>query len=126
MLFHAPVQPSSEFAKAYSQGLHKSKFWEPVYEDSLNLIARLPAVAAMIYRNTYKGGKLIKADPKLDWAANLAHMMGAQPSQQPGLGIAPPHSFLCHPCVIQSAVSRLDVQEIVSRMHLCMWHRLRR
>ena len=27
-------------------------------------------------RNTYKGGKLIDAHPDLDWAANLAHMMG--------------------------------------------------
>ena len=27
-------------------------------------------------RSTYKGGKLIGADPKLDWAGNLAHMMG--------------------------------------------------
>ena len=27
-------------------------------------------------RNTYKGGNLIAADPKLDWAANLSHMMG--------------------------------------------------
>lgn len=26
--------------------------------------------------NTYKGGELIEADPKLDWAANLSHMMG--------------------------------------------------
>ena len=26
--------------------------------------------------NTYKGGDLIDADPKLDWAANLSHMMG--------------------------------------------------
>ena len=28
-------------------------------------------------RTTYKGGKLIEADPQLDWAGNLAHMMGA-------------------------------------------------
>lgn len=50
--------------------------YQQVYEDSLDLIAKLPAIAATIYRNTYKGGKLIDADPKLDWAANLAHMMG--------------------------------------------------
>ncbi|KAK9808917.1 hypothetical protein WJX72_006399 [[Myrmecia] bisecta] len=70
------LQPTSEFAKAYSEGIHKTKYWEPVYEDSLNLIAKLPAVAAQIYNNTYKGGKQIAADPNLDWAANLAHMMG--------------------------------------------------
>lgn len=75
-LMHS-AQPTSEFALAYSKGLHKSKYWEPVYEDSLNLIAKLPAIAAHIYRTTYKGGKLIAADPNLDWAANLSHMMGA-------------------------------------------------
>lgn len=47
-----------------------------MFEDSINLIAKLPTVAAAIYRNTYKGGDLIEADPSLDWAANLAHMMG--------------------------------------------------
>ncbi len=31
----------------------------------------------MACRSTYKGGKQIEADPKLDWAGNLAHMMGA-------------------------------------------------
>ena len=35
---------------------------------------------AMVRRSTYKGGKQIEADPKLDWAGNLAHMMGAAPT----------------------------------------------
>ena len=56
--------------------MHKSKFWDPVYEDSLDLIAKLPAIAAAIYRNTYFGGELIAADDSLDWAGNLAVMMG--------------------------------------------------
>ena len=43
-------QPTSKFAEAYSAGIHKSKYWEPIYEDSLNLIAKLPAIAAHIYR----------------------------------------------------------------------------
>ena len=59
--------------------MSKLNYWDPVYEDSMNLIAQLPGVAALIYRNTYKGGQLIPRDPKLDWAANLSHQMGAQP-----------------------------------------------
>lgn len=39
------------------QGVPKSKYWESVYEDSMDLIAKLPVIAATIYRNTYKGGK---------------------------------------------------------------------
>ena len=44
------LQPTSKFAEAYSAGIHKTKYWEPIYEDSLNLIAKLPAIAAHIYR----------------------------------------------------------------------------
>ena len=42
----------------------------------MNLIARLPRIAAYIYRKKYKNDVHIEPDPKLDWAANLAHMMG--------------------------------------------------
>ena len=48
-------------------------------EDSIDIIAKLPAIAALIYRNVYKAGKVVEADSKLDWAANLSHMMGAPP-----------------------------------------------
>lgn len=70
------MQPSSKFAAAYAEGINKLNYWEPVYEDSLDLISKLPGIAAHIYRRTYKGGNQIEADPKLDWAANLAHQMG--------------------------------------------------
>lgn len=67
----------SKFAKAYSEGVHKSKYWEYVYEDSMDLIAKLPVVAATIYRNTYRDGKGIGAiDPKKDWSANFTKMLG--------------------------------------------------
>ena len=42
----------------------------------MNLIARLPRVAAYIYRRTYHNDVHIEPNPKLDWAANLAHMLG--------------------------------------------------
>ncbi|KAL6762311.1 citrate synthase [Haematococcus lacustris] len=70
------LQVDSKFAAAYAAGVHKSKYWEAVYEDSLDLIAKLPEIAAMIYRHTYKGDDYIAPDPSLDWAANLSHMMG--------------------------------------------------
>ncbi len=142
-------QTGSKFAAAYAKGVHKSKYWDPIYEDSMDLIAKLPELAAIvsvqaiahthtwahthintyphanvrtspiaaerfeklvcllatgnlvniglhgcvrvcvcvcvcsqIYRRTYKGGEFIAADPKLDWAANLSHMMGAWSSTQ--------------------------------------------
>lgn len=43
----------------------------------MDLIAKLPVVAATIYRNTYKDGKGIGAiDPNLDWSANFTKMLG--------------------------------------------------
>lgn len=73
---HGPLQKDSKFAAAYMAGLHKAKYWEVVYEDSMDLVAKLPSLAAMVYRRTYKGRDYIAPDPKLDWAANLSHMMG--------------------------------------------------
>lgn len=66
----------SQFQKAYRDGIHKDEYWDTTYEDVMTLIARLPVVAAYIYRKNFKGGGRIEADPNLDWAANFVHMMG--------------------------------------------------
>jgi len=71
------LQSESKFAKAYSQGVHKSKYWEYVYEDSMDLIAKLPTVAAIIYRNIYREGTSVgPIDPKKDWSYNFTSMLG--------------------------------------------------
>lgn len=70
------LQTESVFAAAYRKGISKKDYWEPMYEDVMNLIARLPRVAAYIYRRVYKNNVHIEPDPKLDWAANFVHMLG--------------------------------------------------
>lgn len=71
------LNSESKFAKAYASGVHKSKYWEYVYEDSMDLIARLPVVAATVYRNTYKDGSGIGAiDTSKDWSYNFTQMLG--------------------------------------------------
>lgn len=70
------LQTESVFAAAYRKGLNKKEYWDAMYEDVMNLIARLPRVAAYIYRRIYKNNVHIEPDPKLDWAANFAHMLG--------------------------------------------------
>jgi citrate synthase len=70
------LQTESIFAAAYRKGISKKEYWDPMYEDVMNLIARLPRVAAYIYRKNYKNNVHIEPDPKLDWAANFAHMLG--------------------------------------------------
>nr|XP_050846025.1 probable citrate synthase 2, mitochondrial isoform X1 [Vespula vulgaris] len=70
------LNSESEFVKAYNKGVHKTKYWESVYEDTMNLIAKLPAVAATIYRNLYRGGNGPGAvDPSKDWAWNFTNML---------------------------------------------------
>ncbi len=70
------LQTESTFAKAYRDGINKKEYWDPMYEDAMTLIARLPRIAAYIYRRMYKKGKHIEPNPDLDWAANFAHMLG--------------------------------------------------
>lgn len=80
-LFAAAVlvmQHESLFAKEYHQGLKRDEFWIPTLEDSLNLTAKLPAIAAYIYRWKYKQGNIIPPDPDLDWGGNFAHLMGIE------------------------------------------------
>ncbi len=70
------LQTDSLFAKKYAEGVNKKDYWSYAYEDSMNLIARLPAVAAHVYRRKYKGGQTIAPAAGLDWAGNFAHMLG--------------------------------------------------
>jgi citrate synthase len=70
------LQRESQFSKQYHDGIKKESYWVPMLEDSLNLIAKLPEIAAFIYRLKYKSGDIIPFDPDLDWGANFAHMMG--------------------------------------------------
>lgn len=71
------MQSESKFAKAYASGVHKSKYWESTYEDTMDLIAKLPTVAAIIYRNLYRGGSSVcPINADMDWSANFTSMLG--------------------------------------------------
>jgi citrate synthase len=69
------LRTESEFAKAYRDGISKKDYWDPTYEDAMNLIARLPRVASYIYRRMYHNGEHIEPDSRLDWSGNFAHML---------------------------------------------------
>ncbi len=70
------MQRESVFVKKYNEGISKMDYWDPFYEDAMNLLAKLPEIAAYIYRMKYKADTPIPADPDLDFGANFAHMMG--------------------------------------------------
>lgn len=66
----------SFFNRKYRAGIPKQDYWEPTYEDALNILAKLPTIAAYIYAKLYKNGNFIPSNPELDMAGNFAHMMG--------------------------------------------------
>jgi citrate synthase len=70
------MQPHSIFAQRYNSGMNKSEYWDATYEDTMNLVARLPRLAAYIYRRCYHNSDHILPDITLDWAGNYAHMLG--------------------------------------------------
>jgi len=66
----------SAFAKAYQAGVSKKEYWGPTFEDSMDLIAKLPNIAGRIYRNVFGQGKLPAVDPSKDYSHNLATLLG--------------------------------------------------
>jgi citrate synthase len=70
------LQKDSIFSEQYRAGISKMEYWDPMFEDVMNLTAKLPKIAAYIYRKSYHNDEHIPADPNLDWGGNLAHMVG--------------------------------------------------
>lgn len=70
-------QTESKFAAAYEKGVGKGKYWEYTLEDVLDVIAKLPEIAALIYRCTFADGVLNKdTSGKLDYSASFNRMLG--------------------------------------------------
>jgi citrate synthase len=70
------LQTEGEFTKEYAKGMNKKDYWNYTYNDTMDLIARLPRIAAYIYRRKYKNNTHINPNGLLDWSGNLAHMLG--------------------------------------------------
>lgn len=72
------LQSTSAFAKEYAKGMSKFDLWKPSLDDAMALTAKLPVIAAFIYRLKYKDGKVPVYDKNLDYGANFAKMMGIE------------------------------------------------
>lgn len=70
------MQNTSVFAQRYNAGINRTEYWDATYEDAMNLIARLPRVAAYIFRRVYHNGEQVLPDITLDWGGNFTHMLG--------------------------------------------------
>ena len=72
------LQQDSIFSKKYREGMSKMEYWDPTFEDTMNLLAKLPLIASYIYRKSYKNDEHIPPDPNLDWGGNFANMIGVE------------------------------------------------
>ena len=68
------LQNGSVFAERY-HSMKRDVYWEPALEDSLNLTAKLPVIAAYIYRMKFFGeNKKPRYNPRQDYGLNFARM----------------------------------------------------
>jgi len=73
------LQNTSVFHERYSKGtLRKDDYWDPTFEDCLDIIARAPVISAGIYRKRFNKGSRVTETSKagLDWAANYVRLLG--------------------------------------------------
>lgn len=94
----AALNHDSVFQAAYEKGIKKSEYWQPTLDDCIDLIAKLPALAARIYRNVYHPnndlpainkdldlvGKLRRIYP--EWLLNLFWVLTGNYSNMMGYG----------------------------------------
>ncbi len=78
----AACQTSSIFAEKYHT-TNKKDYWEPAFEDSITVIARLPRIAALIYNHTFRDGRTPDVDTSLDVSASFNRMIGFGPGGRP-------------------------------------------
>lgn len=70
------MQKESVFARRYNEGMKKPEYWEATLEDALNIIAKLPAIGAYVYRKRFNKGPRIEPKYGVDWSENYVHMLG--------------------------------------------------
>jgi len=70
-------QSESHFMEAYQNNVPKQDYWETTYEDVVNIVAKLPMIASMIYRIKYRGDYAVpEVNHNLDYAGNFCEMLG--------------------------------------------------
>lgn len=70
------LEHESSFAKAYAKGMNKKEYWQHTFEDGMDVIAKLPTIAARIYQNVFKDGKVAPVQKDKDYAFNFANQLG--------------------------------------------------
>ncbi|PGH10531.1 2-methylcitrate synthase, mitochondrial [Polytolypa hystricis UAMH7299] len=73
----AALNTESKFAKGYADGISKANYWEPTFDDSISLLAKIPRLAALVFRpNEIEKVGTQKLDLNQDWSYNFAELLG--------------------------------------------------
>ncbi len=72
------LENESLFDQKYWEGITKDEYWRYYLEDALNLLAKLPGLAAGLYRIRFDKGDPVPWTKGLDWGANYAKMLGVE------------------------------------------------
>jgi citrate synthase len=70
------MERESIFRKWYDEGMKRENYWLAMLGDSLNILAKLPVIAAGIYRMRYNHGSVMQWTTGMDLGANFANMLG--------------------------------------------------
>ena len=70
------MERESVFRQQYDRGMQKEDYWLAMLDDALNILAKLPAIAAGVYRIRYDKGSVVRWTHGLDYGANYANMLG--------------------------------------------------
>lgn len=76
------LEHESAFAKAYAKGIKKSEYWAYTFEDAMDVIAKLPTIAARIYQNVFKRGRAAPVASDKDYSFNFANQLGFGNNEQ--------------------------------------------
>ncbi|KAK5076077.1 citrate synthase [Lithohypha guttulata] len=77
----AALNTESAFARKYAEGMNKADYWEPTFDDSIALLAKLPRVAAAIFDKSCLDSPL---DMDQDWAYNFAKLLALHGDHEGG------------------------------------------
>lgn len=71
-------QGMSTFAEQYRNGISKSRYWEAIFDDCINVVSKASKVAALVFNTTYRCDEDLPTlnDDTLDYGAKFAHMLG--------------------------------------------------
>ncbi len=72
------MQRESMFNLRYQRGMNKLDYWDHTYEDSMNLMSKIPVIGAYIYNKLYNKERIGYQDPTKDFGANFAFMLGKE------------------------------------------------